>query len=341
MNRLRSTACTRRTFVQGAVLGAATMLSGAPTLAHAEPPPETTRLRLFKFPVTCLAPQYLAEELLAAEGFTEVQYLEFPEGARGVFDRIGAGAVDMSQWYVAPAIVEIDKGTPITLVAGVHAGCWEVFASERVRTIRDLKGKTVGVPWLGPGPFNAIIATMLAHVGLDPQRDVTFVALSVDESARRLSLGEIDAFTAAPPAAQELRAKGVGRVILNSSVDRPWSQYLCCAIAANREFVRAHPVATKRAIRAILKAEQLCAREPERVARGLVDRGLTKSYDYALQTMRDVPYGRWRQYDPEDTVRFYALRLREAGAIKSIPQKILAEGTDWRFHNELKKELKG
>ena len=57
--------------------------------------------------------------------------------------------------------------------------------------------------------------------------------------------------------------------------------------------------------------------------------------------MREVPYGRWREYAPEDTVRFYALRLHEVGIIKSSPQKILAEGTDWRFFNELKKELKG
>ena len=64
-------------------------------------------------------------------------------------------------------------------------------------------------------------------------------------------------------------------------------------------------------------------------------------YDYALQTMLEVPYGTWREYNPEDTVRFYALRLHEAGMIKSTPQKIIAQGTDWRFLNELKKELKG
>ena len=112
-------------------------------------------------------------------------------------------------------------------------------------------------------------------------------------------------------------------------------------IVANKDFVRKHPVATKRAVRAIMKADQICALEPERVARAMVDRGFTKSYDYALQTMKDVPYGKWRQYDPEDTVSFYALRLREAGVIKSNPQKIIAQGTDWRFLNELKKELKG
>jgi NitT/TauT family transport system substrate-binding protein len=120
-------------------------------------------------------------------------------------------------------------------------------------------------------------------------------------------------------------------------------------IAGNRDFVRQHPVATKRAIRALVKAVNVCALEPERAARVVVERGFADwvkkpaavRYDYALQTMRDVPYGKWREFDPEDTLRFYALRLREAGMIKSSPQKILAQGTDWRFLNELKKELKG
>ena len=48
--------------------------------------------------------------------------------------------------------------------------------------------------------------------------------------------------------------------------------------------------------------------------------GFTAEYDYALQTMTDVPYNKWREYDPEDTIRFYALRLQEAGMIKSTPQ---------------------
>jgi NitT/TauT family transport system substrate-binding protein len=58
------------------------------------------------------------------------------------------------------------------------------------------------------------------------------------------------------------------------------------------------------------------------------------------QVLRDIPYDRWREYDPEDAVRFYALRLRDVGFIKSTPQKIIAENTDWRFVNELKPELK-
>jgi NitT/TauT family transport system substrate-binding protein len=111
-------------------------------------------------------------------------------------------------------------------------------------------------------------------------------------------------------------------------------------LAGNREFVAKYPVATKRVIRAFLKAADLCASEPERSARILVDGGFTQQYEYALQTLNENPYGRWRDYDAEDSVRFYALRQYELGTIKKTPQRIIAEATDWRFLNELKREMK-
>ena len=71
-----------------------------------------------------------------------------------------------------------------------------------------------------------------------------------------------------------------------------------------------------------------------------MDGGFTPRYDYALQTLTDNGYDKWREYDAEDAIRFYALRMRDAGFIKSTPQKIISENTDWRFLNELKRELK-
>ena len=152
--------------------------------------------------------------------------------------------------------------------------------------------------------------------------------------------GKVDAFLGFPPEPQELRARNIGRVILSTITDKPWSQYFCCMLCGSRDFVRDHPVATKRYLRAVLKAADFCAAEPERAAQRLVDGGFAERYDYALQTLTDIPYRQWRSYDPEDTMRFYALRLHEAGMIKSSPNQIIAEGTDWRFLNELKRELK-
>jgi NitT/TauT family transport system substrate-binding protein len=329
----------RRAFVAGLAAAGATGLVGLrPYEAAAEPPPETTRLRVHHSQSLCLAPQYVAEALLRSEGFTEVQYVR-PHGPAGFYQALNSGEADIGNDFAPAVIIHLDRGDPLVVLAGVHVGCFELFGTERVRTVRDLKGKTVGVRGLETPP-HVFLASMVAHVGLDPRKDIVWATHPSQESMRLLARGEIDAFMGFPPEPQRLRAKQIGHVVVNSSVDRPWSQYFCCMAVANREFARKHPVAAKRALRATLKATDMCAVEPDRAARTLVDQGLTPSYDDAIQTMKDVVYTRWREYDPEDTLRFYALRLHEAGMIKSSPQKIIAQGVEWRFINELKRELK-
>jgi NitT/TauT family transport system substrate-binding protein len=287
----------------------------------------------------CQAPQYVAGELLQAEGFTDVQYVR-KAGALGITEALASGEADLNNHFAAPSIVRIEAGDPIVILGGLHIGCFELFGTDRVRTIRDLKGKIVAVLEIGSAQ-HVFLSTMAAYVGLDPRRDINWVTHRPAESMRLLAEGKVDAFLGFPPEPQELRARKIGQVVVNSTRDRPWSQYFCCMMVGNREFVRKHPIATKRALRAILKANSICALEPERAARYLVDKGFTQRFDYALQAIKDIPYGQWREYDAEDTVRFYALRLHEAGMIRSSPQKIIAQGTDWRFLNELKKELKG
>src|SRR5262249_55404799 len=151
------------------------------------------------------------------------------------------------------------------------------------------------------------LATLAAQVGLDPTKDINWVT-SPSISPKQLFIdGKIDAWLGFPPEPQDLRARKVGHVIVNSSIDRPWSQYYCCMLAGNRDFVRKHPIATKRVLRAILKAADFCVNDRVEVARRMVDRGFTTEYDYTLQTLNEVPYNKWREYDPEDTIRFFAL----------------------------------
>jgi NitT/TauT family transport system substrate-binding protein len=330
---------SRREFLGGlALAGSAGLMGLTPELAAAEPPPETSRLRIARVPSVCRSPEWIAEELLRTEGFTDVQYV-VNDGTLAVQRSLASGEVDLSGHFAAPVILRLDAGDPIVILAGEHVGCFELLGTNRIRTIRDLKEKTVAVPVLDPSPY-AFLASIVGYIGLDPRKDINWVKHPASESMRLLSEGKIDAYLGFPPDPQAFRAKRIGRVVVNSAVDRPWSQYFCCMLVGNREFVRRHPVATKRALRAILKSADLCAAQPEKVARFNVERGIAKNYDYALEAIKGLPYGRWREYDAEDTVRFYALRLREAGMIKSSPQKIIAQGTDWRFFNELKKELK-
>jgi NitT/TauT family transport system substrate-binding protein len=322
--------------------GTAGLLGLNPRFSGAEPPAGTTRIRLHKMAGICIAPQYVAEEFLHLEGFTEVQYVEveLAELTRGSYRLLASGAVDISMAFAPPFIIQVDAGAPVVLLAGVHVGCFELFGTERVRAIRDLKGKTVAVPEHG-GVHHLFVASMAQYVGLNPRTDITWVQQPPAESIALLAEGTIDALVGFAPVPQEIRARQIGHVVVNSALDRPWSQYFCCVAIGNREFVRKHPIATKRALRAILKGADLCAREPERAARVILEKGFTPNYDYAVQAIQEIPYNRWREYNPEDTVRFYALRLQEAEFIKSTPQKIIAQGTDWHFFNELKRELKG
>jgi len=329
---------TRRRFLgDAALVGAAGILLPRRRVWAVEPTLETTTVRLEKSAALCIAPQYLVEELLRADGFTDIRYIE--GSPPGVTERVAQGIVDFQTIYAPNFITAIDRGEQITLLTGVMVGCYELFGNGDTRSITDLKGKSVGMQALG-SIGHILVALMAAHVGLDPARDIHWVT---DPKVKPKDLfidGKIDAFLGFPPEPQELRDRRIGHVIVNSTVDRPWSQYLCCMLGGNPEYVRNHPVATKRVVRAILKATDLCATDPAGAARRLVDGGFTKRYDYALQTLSENPYDKWREYDAEDTMRFYALRMHEVGFIKSSPQKIIADGTDWRFLNELKRELK-
>lgn len=329
----------RRKFLQNiGIASSAGALGYVPGLLAAEPPPETTRIRIIRSPAICFAPLFVAEDLLRAEGFTDVQYVK-GDGGTNDEKMIASGQADFMAGFAGRHILAMDSGDPVVVLAGMHVGCYELFTTNQIRSIRDLKGKQVAVTQLTSGR-HILLAVMALNVGLDPRKDIRWVTDPARESIELFAEGKIDGFMAFPPEQFELREKKVGHVLVNTTTERPWSQYFCCMVAANREFVRKHPVAVKRALRALLKANDVCATEPQRAGKLLVDRGYTKNLEHAVQTIKELPYDKWHDYDPADTLRYYALRMHEAGMIKTSPQKILAQGTDWRFVNQLRKELK-
>ena len=327
---------TRRRFLTTLSLAGAAGLVHPPRGLAEEGALETTTVRLPKVSSICVAPQYVADELLRAEGFIDIRYVATGVNAP---EAIARGEIDFGSNFAPVLVTGLDRGFPITALGPEHVGCFEVFGKEGIQSILDLKGKSVGVEAIG-SPTHLFLSVIAANIGIDPSKDINWVTSGSVKPMQLFMDGKIDAFLGLPPEPQELRARHVGRVLLNSAVDRPYSHYICCLLIGSRDYVRNCPVATKRVLRAILKANELCATEPARAARRLVDGGFTDRYDYALQTLTELPYDKWHDYDPEDSVRFYALRLREAGMTKSGPQKIIADGTDWRFLNELKRELK-
>ena len=328
----------RRDFLAQSAALAGTALLPFSNSARAEAPPEVNKIRLVHTPGICLSPQYLAEEFLRLEGFSEIEYVESPTTFPANF--VASGQADFTQDGVTSLLPLLDAGKPLVALSGVHSGCYELFGNGHVKSVADLRGKTIAIPEFGSSE-HTFMASILGYIGIDPRKEVKWVKGATGMDAMTLFMdGKADAILGFAPQPRDLRAKKIGHVILNTTQDRPWSQYFCCVVVARREFVAQNPIATRRALRAFLKSADVCSNEPERAARMLVDKGYEPRYDVALEVLKELPYNRWRQANPEDTLRFHALRLHEVGMIKSSPQKLIAQGTNWRFLNELKKELK-
>ena len=136
-----------------------------PRAGAAEPPPETTSVRLPKMQTICFAPLYVCEELLRNEGFTEIHFVDVSLPELLDSSALSSGRVDFAAALTLGHLIGFDSGAPITLLSGVHVGCYELFAHGDIRTITDLKGKKVGS--VGANPLVSMIS---AWVGLDQKR---------------------------------------------------------------------------------------------------------------------------------------------------------------------------
>lgn len=306
-----------------------------------EPPPETTRLRIHKGDPACWVPMYVAEPLLRKEGFTDIEYV-YANGSE-VAKMCRRGELDLSPGFSVRFMYNLEQQQhPLKIISGLHVGCYALVGSERVRSVRDLKGKTV---WAGAlkneGP-HLFFTAIVAYVGLDPRTDINYLWVNKDEAMRLFKEGKIDAFISFPPGPHELIAQGYGHLLVDTNIDKPWSQYFCCVVTGQSYFIKENPIATKRALRAILKAVDIVSRDPVLATKTLIAMKVRPEAEYKsiLRVLKEIPWGRWREYNPEDTIRFYALRMRETGMIETAPQEFIDRHTDWRFINQLKKDFR-
>jgi NitT/TauT family transport system substrate-binding protein len=341
---------SRRAFLATlSAAGAATVLGPRSLLAD-EGPPEVTTIRIRREPGEvkligggtdapyCAAPLYVAKALLEEEGFTDVQY-PLIEG-----DKYTAAfeSDDLDFGAMAPGglVGRIESGVPIKVLGGIHPGCFELFVHEQIKTIEDLKGKQVGLDDSRGSASGYYVSFIAANAGLDPEKDIRWVTPEGGTDPVQLFMdGKIDAYMAFMPQAMGLHDQMAGQVLVDTAKTEPWGSTYCCHIVARNGFVDS-PIATTRALRAILKATDLCANEPEKAARSLVDDGFVPDYDHAVGMLQHMRYDTWRTIDTEHSLRFYAEQMQKLGKLKTDPQTIVANGSDLRFLDQLRRELK-
>lgn len=334
---------SRRTALAGLAAGAGVGLAGFGWDSQAaEPPPETTRIRLLAdpdVPIVCYAPIYLVEEFLRQEGFTDIGYNGYG-GGWSEAAVLARGEVDFAATFTSDGLVAMESNAEITFVGGVHSGCVEIYAHDRVRGLTDVAGHRLLAGGVN-SPEHIMLSLILGYVGVDPVKDVEWVfEPDYNKWAGLFADDRIDVLFTSPTPSYAVRDMKIGHVILNSTLDDPWRHYICCMLAARSAFVRDHPVAAKRAVRAFMKARDFCASDPRSARDLLLERGVTDSAAYASMLFDEIAYGNWRDYDPRSTVRFFALRLRETGFIDRTPESIIASNTDFRFFEEIRQEMK-
>jgi len=320
--------------------------SGVPSPGATLPPPETSTLRLVS-PSACDPPAALAKAFLLEEGFTDITYVRVPATTT---EWLTKGLADFSSGYGNLIATNVDLGQPYLALAGVHPGCLELFAAPGITSIRDLRGKTIAVNAKNASDlFYGFFSILLAYIGMDPRTDVNFIEIGPDIAALRDAFvdGRSAAFIASAANGPQLRRnpKNPGKVILDTTMDKPWSQYYCCQLVANRDWARRNPIATKRVTRAVLRAADLVARDRASAAHQYVAGGFFSTTpaatdeDIVNEVIRDLSYD-WRELDPEETLRFFALRLADAQLVKMTPQEVIAQGSDFAYMRQLRTELK-
>lgn len=299
--------------------------------------PETTTIRLTAGP--CDAPIMAAERFLREEGFTDVQITDAAS-----IPAITGGKADLGQAFVTPLVAAIEAGKPIVGLAGLHPGCAEVWAPRAIASLKDLRGRTVIVRAKTADDLAyTFLAIALKESGVDP-KDVNFVAQANADPTKEYLEGRSDAVFVTTTAAVALRANSAnrGHVILEQTMAKPWSEPDCCILSANAEWTRANPVATKRAVRAVLRAADSLGADRGDAVKVATDKGLfggAKNFESVRGAANMVPLD-WRALDPARSVRFHAQLMADVGLSKMKADDAATKGTDLRVLRELQAELK-
>jgi NitT/TauT family transport system substrate-binding protein len=273
------------------------------------------KVRVGYIGLTCEAPIFTAVE----KGFFKEEGLNIElvkcEWAN-YKDVLALGGFDVTHHLVMYFLKPVEQGLDVKFTGGIHRGCLRVQASSKsdIRTVKDLKGKRIGIPGMGTPPF--IFANrVLGANGIDPGKDITWLVFPAGELGLALDKGEVDAVADSEPIGSLLMADGKVRNVADLAVDSPYKDEYCCAVLVNGKFLAKNPKSAAAATRALLKAAKWVETNPAAAARMSVDKKYLASNPelntVAISHLRYVP----SVSGAEAAVKSAAAEMKRAGMI--------------------------
>jgi ABC-type nitrate/sulfonate/bicarbonate transport system substrate-binding protein len=198
----------------------------------------------------------------------KIEWSQF-QGTSVMSQALVAGALDCATQGVLPIAQGAAAGTLNVYIVAEHVGekpgsfsvYWAVKEDSPIKTVADLKGKTVGISIIGggtQGPFNL----MLKKNGVDPEKDIKLVEVSFPLSEEAIRSGRVDSSNMNQPFAARAEAKGGIRKLF--SLDQALPNIVHIVEACRKDFVDKNPELAKAYVRDITKALKMAiANRPE------------------------------------------------------------------------------
>jgi NitT/TauT family transport system substrate-binding protein len=271
-----------------AMCGALAVVSCSRSGSQAE-----NKVRVGYIGLTCEAPIFTAVE----KGFFKEEGLDISLVKcdwKNYKDVLALGGYDVTHHLVMYFLKPIEQGLDVKFTGGIHRGCLRVQAAAKgdIRTVKDLRGKRIGVPGMGTPPF--IFANrVLGANGIDASKEITWIVYPAGELGLALDKGDVDAVADSEPIGSLLLSQGKVRNVADQAADAPYNDEYCCAVLVNGKFLARNPKATAAATRALLKAAKWVEANPKAAAKLSVEAGyLASTVDMntvAISHLRYVP----------------------------------------------------
>lgn len=207
---------------------------------------------------------------------------------------VGTGQAMWGIDHIATMLVPITNDVDYTFVAGAHIGCKTIFVlnDSPIKTVEDLKGKTIAIhDGIGNSDHN-IVARLVDEYGVDPNNDIELLNVETSATIAGMQNGEIDAAIFSDIWAYEMVKDGTLRSVISLTTDPAFQDEPCCVVAMNNNFIKENPVHAKYATMAIKRAGQYNRLHAEDAVNFMIEDGkLSGSYEKNIECWNSLHFG--------------------------------------------------
>lgn len=186
----------------------------------------------------------------------DVNFIDFAGSVDQMLETMSTGKADGASGMALRWLKPLQQGFDVKLVAGLHAGCLHLLASDKgsIQNLADLKGKTIGVGDIG-GPAKNFFSMRLREIGIDPEKEVNWRQFPDDMLPLALKRQAIQAAGFDDPLAYLMQQQYHLRSI-DSNMAGEWAKIACCVVGLRGSLLRKEPLVGKAITQAILEAGQ-------------------------------------------------------------------------------------